>query len=459
MARLRMKRCEKPGDITGKLTELVDQLASFGEPILRTGLKAQQAIIRHGDWVHVKRNSPARRAFSYGMPVIWGEIFVRDDEFYAIALKERGNIEDTDLLLYSVTKDVRTSELDAFASIASDVLKVGFNPHQYISASFERVRTELVEAFRAPTEAEIGLSRVLVDHQLRSLAIAMKQAGGLLLSDIPKQIKGTSTPDVQSMHGTLTKFGLVTNEIVVLCKNVSRQVLRVPTVEALADITNAGGRCACGRRIDEERQEQAIGLTDAGAALLDKSRWLSVLVYDALVKAGVAPERIVVEGTLGGDEVDCVAEISGELCLFELKDKEFNLGEAYSFGAKIGILSPEHAVVVTTAKVGGDAKQHLQRALKTTSDSATRYLMYEPDTRGVSRVSYIEGVEKLSEEITRFVSDIETKDAQTALQEILDSVSLGADRLIAALSSNTAQVPTARKPTKPTGRPGVSLGG
>ena len=37
-------------------------------------------------------------------------------------------------------------------------------------------------------------------------------------------------------------------------------------------------------------------------------------------------KEVLVEQSVGGDEIDCVANISGELTLFELKDKEFNLG-------------------------------------------------------------------------------------------------------------------------------------
>jgi hypothetical protein len=42
-----------------------------------------------------------------------------------------------------------------------------------------------------------------------------------------------------------------------------------------------------------------------------------------------------------------------------LKDREFNLGGAYSFGAKIGIIGPAHPVIISREKIGGDAKEHL----------------------------------------------------------------------------------------------------
>ena len=42
-----------------------------------------------------------------------------------------------------------------------------------------------------------------------------------------------------------------------------------------------------------------------------------------------------------------------------LKDREFNLGGAYSFGAKIGIIGPAYPVIISREKIGGDAKEHL----------------------------------------------------------------------------------------------------
>jgi hypothetical protein len=127
-------------------------------------------------------------------------------------------------------------------------------------------------------------------------------------------------------------------------------------------MAESGLKCACGRDIREERVEEAMSLAPLGRRLLDGSRWLSLLVMEELHNRGVEYERMLIEQKSGGDEMDCFADISGELVLLELKDKEFSLGNAYSFGAKIGITRPQMSVIVTTAHVGGDAKDHFRRA-------------------------------------------------------------------------------------------------
>jgi hypothetical protein len=123
-----------------------------------------------------------------------------------------------------------------------------------------------------------------------------------------------------------------------------------------------GVRCACGRPLVDEQTEEALTITELGRGLLDKSRWLTLLLVDELAAVGVARESILIEQQIAGDEIDCLANISGDLALFELKDKEFNLGSAYSFGAKIGIIRPKHPVVISTEHVGNDAKEHYVRA-------------------------------------------------------------------------------------------------
>jgi hypothetical protein len=98
---------------------------------------------------------------------------------------------------------------------------------------------------------------------------------------------------------------------------------------------------------------------------------------------------------MGGDEVDCLTNVNGELVLFELKDKEFSLGNAYSFGAKIGIIRPEHAVILTTEVVGNDAKEHFERSRLAQRSPHVRWDLEEETTK----VLYIEGTDALCTEV------------------------------------------------------------
>ncbi len=231
--------------------------------------------------------------------------------------------------------------------------------------------------------------------------------------------------------------GLVDSEIVVVCAKTQAQVARAPSRDALTELSARSIKCACGRPIADERTEEALAITDLGRSLLDKARWLTILLVQELEAVGVPRDAILVEQTVGGDEFDCLANVSGELALFELKDKEFNLGSAYSFGAKIGIIRPDHPVIVTTEKVGGDAKEHFVRA-KAARDSRD-YDDY-PESRAPSDITYIEGVECLEGGVRDFVSKVYRGDAMRSLNRVLPLSSLNGFYVLNALERARSRV-------------------
>jgi hypothetical protein len=134
----------------------------------------------------------------------------------------------------------------------------------------------------------------------------------------------------------------------------------------------------------------------------------------------------------GGDEVDCLTNVNGELVLFELKDKEFSLGNAYSFGAKIGIIRPEHAVILTTEVVGNDAKEHFERSRLAQRSPHVRWDLEEETTK----VLYIEGTDALCTEVRDLIGRIYAQDAVRELNQVLPLVSLDAQALLSVLGEN-----------------------
>ncbi len=213
-----------------------------------------------------------------------------------------------------------------------------------------------------PPGEEIAAAKTLTDEALRRAALAIASSGGLLQRDIPKQLQPEDQNRSEEIVQALRDLGVVDSDLVVICSRGSTQVARVPDQEALERAATAGMRCACGRAILDETAEEALEISSLGRRLLDGSWWMSVLLMERLRELGIDYDSMLLEQKSGGDELDCFADLSGELALSELKDKEFSLGNAYSFGAKIGIHRPQHAVVVTTSHVGNDAKEHFRRS-------------------------------------------------------------------------------------------------
>ncbi|WP_369377096.1 hypothetical protein [Streptomyces sp. cg36] len=243
-----------------------------------------------------------------------------------------------------------------------------------------------------PTEQDILCANILSDRSTRVLAVAIKSSSGLLLSDAPKQIPQKERGRLDEVVKSLADAGVVAAEIVVICSKTSAQVNRVPSIEVLASLDEHGIRCSCGRKLSEERTEEALSVTDYGRVMLDGSRWLSVLVLHHLMDLGVPIGSIRMEQEYAGEEIDCIADVYGRLVLFELKDKQFNLGNAYSFGAKVGIFRPDYPVIITTEKVGSDAREHFARSMQRGRRSP-RYLSGDGDA--AESMQFIEGITNL----------------------------------------------------------------
>jgi hypothetical protein len=157
--------------------------------------------------------------------------------------------------------------------------------------------------------------------------------------------------------------------------------------------------------------------------------------------------------------MDCLADVSGELIFFELKDKEFSLGNAYSFGAKIGLLRPKHSVIVTTEAVGGDAKDHFQRAEAAQRSSRQVYMDpddYMPPT-AQSGIRYIEGLDRLRTDLADLITRIYSQDATRLLSEVARFGSASPLSLLRAVTPPATRTTKAAAATNGTRKPDASV--
>lgn len=298
------------------------------------------------------------------------------------------------------------------------------------SQRFSELRDEGRASPDPVTPDERESARVLADRDARRLAIAIKAGGGLLVGDLEKQLPESSRGRVDELRHKLEDVGLVENEIVVVCNKSQAQTLRVRNRAALEDVATNGFRCGCGRAILDERVAEALSISELGRQLLDASRWFSLILTDELASLGVSSDRILLEQDMGGDELDCLADVQGELVFFELKDKEFSLGNAYSFGAKIGIVRPDESVIVTSEYVGNDAKEHFERAQM----AEQRERRYRPPetTKGVQ---YIEGLENMASGLQALVTEIGARRALRLLGDVMPTTVVPASVLVRAVAS------------------------
>ena len=356
------------------------------------------------------------------------------------------------LTLYSVSPDPDHPLLVSVEPAIEKLYETEMEDYSFTSDRFDELRKEGRESPAPPTDEELRAVDVLKDKDARKLAIAIKTAGGLLVRDVPKQVAPSAKDRSRDLQALIGTAGLVRTEVVVVCKQTQAQIARLPEAGMLEELASQGVQCACGKPISEEGVEEALSISSLGQTLLDGSRWMSILAFQELRRLGVAPERILLEQEIEGDELDCLANVSGELVFVELKDKEFSLGNAYSFGSKMGIVRPEHPVIVTTEHVGGDAKQHFERAEQ--ARRPRRYRSYQSAEQDQMRaIRYIEGLDAMRSGLEDICSEIYRRDAARVLGEVLPMATPDTGTILQAISSRNhgddGRVARSRKSASP----------
>lgn len=341
------------------------------------------------------------------------------------------------IYLFFISPELDLESFSTFESALTNLTNASFTNYYYTSSRFRELEEEGRLHPEPPSSSEVLAASALMDKATRTLALAIKTAGGLLVKDIHRQLSESDREGASSIQETLLNSGLVTTENVVSCRKTSAQVARLDAPADVANLSSTGIRCACGRPLQDERVEEALTLSDLGREVLDGSKWMTKLLLHELAAVGIPPERVFVEQQSGGDEMDCLADVSGEMVLFELKDKEFNLGNAYSFGAKMGVMRPDHAVVVTTEHVGNDAKDHFQRAGLGSTTRRARNRRAAFLTEETPNIQYFEGISRLQADLRTFVSSIYAADAARVLREALLFSALEPQVLLSEIASRS----------------------
>jgi len=120
-------------------------------------------------------------------------------------------------------------------------------------------------------------------------------------------------------------------------------------------------RCSiCGRPFSEELVQDIFALSEDGAKLVAKSHWMTVWVTNLLVNSGIPSEAVSWNATAGEDEIDIITDIYGTRVFFELKDRDFGLGDAYPFLYRLERYGGSMGVVISTDHVGEEVKKFFQ---------------------------------------------------------------------------------------------------
>ncbi len=178
------------------------------------------------------------------------------------------------------------------------------------------------------SDDELRAARSLVGAQVRGFLMQLAQIGKVRAADakLPPEL-----------IGKLLSEGLLSKEFLVQCRKDSRTLCQVTNVDDLN--AASGGKLVCpmcGRKFSDELVHEIFAVTDASKQLVTSSRWMTIWLTDLLVQAGLTKENISWSATTGDDEIDLMTDELGLRIFFELKDREFGLGDAYPFTFRLG---------------------------------------------------------------------------------------------------------------------------
>jgi len=213
-------------------------------------------------------------------------------------------------------------------------------------------------------EEEAIAAGILKTRAARTTLIDISQAGFAREQDILSR-RGKAREEAKAALDELKRGSLVAVEYLVECKKAGTPITRLQTPDDLHDPAIARLRCpTCGRSFPEEELSEAYSVSELGKRMTQKSHWMTVEVTRRLVDIGVPTEAILWNMSEGGEEVDIVVDVLGDIWLFELKDREFGAGDAHPFNYRQVRYKSTKAVVVTTEKVSIDAKRVFQELAK-----------------------------------------------------------------------------------------------
>src|SRR5205823_9375911 len=106
----------------------------------------------------------------------------------------------------------------------------------YSSQQFDDLAKENPREQVRFSEDELAAARALADRSTRTVALAVKASGGLLVNDLARHLPADEKTRAIEIQKVLQDQNLVSGELVVICKKTQTRALRVPGREVLGDL-------------------------------------------------------------------------------------------------------------------------------------------------------------------------------------------------------------------------------
>lgn len=348
------------------------------------------------------------------------------------ALIDTGGPEEKRLWLCCWTEeDKRVEEpLEFFETTVFKIIGCDKSIDQItISSTFSKTHNRIVseelkeyKLKQASFKERKSTFEIISDLIIRDILIEFSKKDNILLSDF---LEGKKTEDGDKLLRTLNFLSgqnLLRKNLVVICKKTNQWWnMTIPSRAKLKEIEKSGVTCAsCGAKITKEKVDDLFKISEKGRRMVSGSYWMIGRVVESLRKLGVREEDIFVDVTYDGEEIDILALYMAVLLVFELKDREFGLGDAYKFHGKISRLAEIAErreiipIVITTKTVAAEARRLLSEV--TGFVSARR--RYMPVKYKGQEYKFIERLADVESELKKLIDEKTSEAISTRLNAI-----------------------------------------
>jgi hypothetical protein len=299
------------------------------------------------------------------------------------------------------------------------VLKIGGcdKPVEEIKESdtFSRTHQKILESLKeydlkqASIEEKKALFELISDTKIKDILIEFNKKGNILLSDFLAEMSQEDKETAERKLNFLSGQGLLDKNLVVICKKTNQWWnMTVPSLDMLSELEKSGVTCtSCGAKITDERVDSLFRISQTGSKLVTGSYWMVGKVVEVLRKSGLRESEIFVDIGYNGEQIDILVLAFTKCLIFELKDREFGLGDAYKFHGKVSRIREKTRVrstdlsiipiVITTKTVAAEARKLLSEV------GSTRYGLRD---RSRKEYLFIEGLDQVEPKIRKLFDDL-----------------------------------------------------
>lgn len=174
-------------------------------------------------------------------------------------------------------------------------------------------------------------------------------------------IKGDQKHMVTDIISKLISWELVASKFIIICKKNSMAIASVESKEEITGENVIRLSCPhCSRKFSEETIKESFVLSELGRKMNDGSHWMTVLITNTLLESGIPEKSIIWNLTEDSEEVDCVVQFLDKTWIFELKDRNFESGDAHPLSYRAVKFKANKIVIFTTGNVTKEARKVFQ---------------------------------------------------------------------------------------------------